>query len=160
MISYSEGDAGFNYRAAAAIIHDGHVLLVRDERDDFWYMPRGRCELLESSDQTLRREVWEELGVEVRVGRLLWVVENFFEHDNRRNHELGFYYLVALPEGSPYLDKGGEHRRTEENGATLTFRWFPLARLSEVRLFPSFLRRALRAPPTETQHIVHRDADE
>ncbi len=51
----------------------------------------------ETSAETLQREMVEELGVAVEVGRLLWVVENFFDFEKRHWHELGFYYLMTVP---------------------------------------------------------------
>ncbi|PWK14352.1 NUDIX domain-containing protein [Tumebacillus permanentifrigoris] len=38
-------------------------------------LPGGRVDILEPSNVTIVREFAEELGVEVQVDRLLWVVE-------------------------------------------------------------------------------------
>ena len=48
----------------------------------------------------------EEIATRVEVLRLLWVVENFFEYFGERLHEISFYYLMSLPENSPYRDVG------------------------------------------------------
>jgi len=79
MISFSIGEARFNYRTVAVIIHDGYVLLHRADYENFWGLPGGRVEILESSDVALARELREELGqnVDAQVGRLLWMAENF-----------------------------------------------------------------------------------
>ncbi len=68
----------FHYRVAGVATHDGRVLLHRSENDDFWSLPGGRTQHSESAAAALRREMREELGAEVTVVRLLWVVENFF----------------------------------------------------------------------------------
>ena len=39
---------------------------------------------MESAGAALRREMREELGVHVTVGRLLWLVENFFTFEGAR----------------------------------------------------------------------------
>ena len=67
----------FGYRVSALAARDGYVLLHRSELDDFWSLAGGGCEMLESSEVALR----EEMGIDVRVERLLWVVENFFGRD-------------------------------------------------------------------------------
>jgi 8-oxo-dGTP diphosphatase len=53
---------------------DGRVLLCRNHRGD-WELPGGRPEPHESGDECLVREMWEETGLAVRVGRLLGTVE-------------------------------------------------------------------------------------
>lgn len=158
MISFDFEPGGrFSYRIAAVCIHDDHVLLHRAEYENHWSLPGGRAELLETSAATIQREMQEELGVVVEVQRLLWVVENFFTFDARRFHELGLYYLVALPADSPYLTKTTLHAGVEADLARLIFKWFALADLSDVKLVPSFLRSGLGRLPTTVEHIVHAD---
>ena len=149
--------ARFNYRIVAVCINDGHVLLHRADYENFWSLPGGRAEILETSATTLQREMGEELNVQVSVGRLLWVVENFFTFESRRFHELGLYYLTELPADSEYLDKNSTYAGLEVDVAPLIFRWFPVRNLSDVKVRPSFLQAALSSLPPATQHIVHLD---
>ncbi|MGG1661151.1 NUDIX hydrolase [Brevibacillus sp. NRS-1366] len=146
----------FNHRIVGVAIHEGQVLLHRKVTDDFWALPGGRAELMEPSAQTIQREFAEELGVEVSVNRLLFVVENFFDFEGVPHHELSFYYLVTI-EGTPSLfDQEREHVGIEQDVA-LVFRWFPVDSLEEIPLYPTFLRSALRLLPTAIEHIVHYD---
>lgn len=151
-LSFDVGGALFNYRVAAVLIQDGHVLLHRAEGDDFWSLPGGRGEILESSVTTLEREMAEELGVTVRAERLLWVVESFFTLGGRRFHEIGFYYKARMLDDR-LQDKGREYRGREQ-GRRLVFRWFPLADLRSARLYPVFLRDGLRALPATVCHVI------
>lgn len=60
--------------AAAALIGDlsGHrVLLVKPNYRDHWTLPGGICEFGEPPHLGCRREVAEELGLDIGVGRLL-----------------------------------------------------------------------------------------
>lgn len=61
-------------RLQAAIVRGGRLLLVLcappDERP-FWVLPGGGREEGESDAEAVAREVREELGVEVKVGRVL-----------------------------------------------------------------------------------------
>ena len=84
MLRFDQGDARFNFRSAAVIVHDNHVLLHRVVGDSFWALPGGRVEFFENSDATLNRELLEELGVESSVKKHLWHVESFFEHANKK----------------------------------------------------------------------------
>lgn len=164
MITFDYDNVRFGLRAAAVILHERHVLLHRAEVDDFWALPGGRVELLEPAANTLRREMHEELDAEVEVVRLLWVLENFFQY-HLPCHELGLYFLVKPGPDFPHYDKtrpfyGIENGPDGDINLRLIFQWFPVDRLESERLFPTFLRTALRDVPAHTQHIVHYDVDE
>lgn len=156
---FASRNAGFIYRVAGVCLHDGHVLLHRGEFEESWSLPGGRVEFRETSSLALGREMWEEIGVDVEVGRLLWVIENFFSHAGRRFHELGFYYEMHLPAGSQYLDVDQEFTGTEEQ-TRLIFRWFPTESLPTVQFYPIFLRTALAHLPASPQHVVEIGPDE
>ena len=49
MITFEEGEVGFNYRVVGIAVNGNQVLLHRAENDDFWSLPGGRVELLEPS---------------------------------------------------------------------------------------------------------------
>lgn len=162
MIHFDVGDTLFTYRVAGVCIEDRRVLLHRGEADDFWALPGGRCEIGEDAASTLAREMREEIGATVTVGPLRYVVENFFTHWGRRFHELGLYFACALPTDHPFRDLMREHEGIEDmhpHGAAvrLIFRWFPVASLGGVPLYPAYLREALAMPPA-VRHIVQRDA--
>lgn len=155
MISFDGEGARFNYRVAAVIIEDGRVLLSRAEWEDFWYLPGGRVEMGETAHDSLGRELREELGVHVDIGRLVWVLENFFEFDGTAFHEIGLYFEVSLPEATD--DLCAEFERADHDGRRLLFRWVPVGELESVRILPEFLVSGLRDIPNETAHVVHRD---
>lgn len=67
----------FSMRVAALIFHDGHILVQRAVGDVYWALPGGRAEIGESSEETIVREIHEELGRDCCVERLLWSAENF-----------------------------------------------------------------------------------
>lgn len=97
MIVLDRNGARFNYRVGGAIYRTGTVLLQTSDDIYFWVVPNGRVEMLESAEEALAREIREELGVEPRLGRLLWLVENLFPLDGLRFHEIGLYFLVDVP---------------------------------------------------------------
>lgn len=69
MITFARENTRFTYRIVGVTIEDGRVLLHQAEGDDFWALPGGRAELLEPAEATLRREMREELDIEVEVVR-------------------------------------------------------------------------------------------
>ena len=155
MISVDIAGHRFQLRAAAVVAHDGFVLLHRMEGDEYWSLPGGRVEPGEDARSTLEREMVEELNELVECTELLYVVENFFEHAGKPNHEIGLYFRVDLGPTSKLLDKSRSHAGVE-GGKQLEFRWFLAEQLHEVDVRPSFLRGALSQPILCFQHIVQR----
>ncbi|MGB0386536.1 MAG: NUDIX domain-containing protein [Ardenticatenaceae bacterium] len=61
---------------ASAMIFDGtreKILLTRRADNGQWCLPGGGMDPGESISETCVREVWEEIGLDVRVGRLIGV---------------------------------------------------------------------------------------
>jgi ADP-ribose pyrophosphatase YjhB (NUDIX family) len=157
MIRLEEGNNRFNYRVVGIAINENRVLLHKADGDNFWALPGGRAEFGEPSEQTLKREMKEEIGTEVEVVRLLWFVENFFTYAGYRYHEIALYFLMRLPATCKYLDQGSFEG--EDAGVKLTFQWFPHQPeiLSGLPLLPSFLQTAIQKLPESVQHVIHYD---
>lgn len=150
----------FQMRIAGLAFREGHLLVHRAIHENFWTIPGGRAEMGEASSKTLVREMREELGVEARVDRLLWVVENFFHYEERDWHELGFYYLMHLPETFPFACDEIIHR-VEDSGNELEFKWVPATRasLQALDLPPYFLADEIEDLPLTPKHITWVDGN-
>jgi 8-oxo-dGTP pyrophosphatase MutT (NUDIX family) len=157
MINFKRGNDRFNYRIAGISIVNNKVLLHRLENHENWSLPGGRCELQEASDVTLFREYQEEIGETVEVGRPRFMVENFFQYNGERYHELSLMYEVTFPSESPYSKQ--ESFIGKEGSENLIFKWFPLEMLEEIKLYPVFLKEKLQYPLDSFEHIIHRDAE-
>ena len=155
MISFDAAHHRFNFRAAAVIVHDDAVLLHRAEGDAFWSLPGGRVEPGETGAEAVVREMREELAVQVSVEKLLWVVENFFAHRDKPQHELGLYFLAKPAVDSALVLSPGPYVGLEGHVA-LTFYWFERSRLREVDVRPSFLIRALVQSELSFEHVIQR----
>ncbi|MDR7314834.1 NUDIX hydrolase [Brevibacillus nitrificans] len=144
----------FNYRVAAVWIRDGRVLLHRLHSEQTWSLPGGRVAMGEDSRQSLSRELLEELGIKVKVGDLLWSVENFFTYAEQPYHEFGLYYLIDS-EDTQIPDTDDTFYGAE--GPRLIFQWTPLSQLPQTSLYPAFLRTALTDLPAHPRHLVVRE---
>lgn len=87
--------------AAGAIIHEGKIVLVRHNLLKKWQIPGGVQEIGESIQQTVRREIQEELGLCMEVRQLIgvysdprWTIEY---PDGNKTQQLTFFFLMAGP---------------------------------------------------------------
>jgi 8-oxo-dGTP pyrophosphatase MutT (NUDIX family) len=147
------------HRVAAIFLHEGHLLLQGEPQGTFWTLPGGGIELLESSQEALKREMREELNIDIQIERLIWITEEFFMADALPEHQLGFYYLTT-PLAAPHIYN---LERTiiavEENNANILFQWFSYDQLDTITLYPTFLPTAIQALPITTEHITLIDDD-
>ena len=128
--------------ARALVIEDKKLLLVGDS-PKYWYTPGGRLEVGESLADCVVREVFEETGLRIKVGRLVHVFE--FHDVSEGSYKVECYFLASIKEGclsSDWKDMGGEIR----------YRHF--FTLDEVRqkknVFPQFLSEGLWLEENET----------
>ena len=90
------GEYKLNIRAAGVIIHNNKVLTHKDVNKDHYAIPGGRIEIGENSEETLKREMQEELGKEIEIKDYMATIENFFEMDGKKYHEFYFLYKAEF----------------------------------------------------------------
>ena len=137
----------FNYRVCAVILHGGKILATKDQNSPYFYLPGGRVKLHEPAEKAIVREVREELNVEPKVLRPLWLNQGFFTEDvtGARFHELCLYYLVDISE-TGLLSKGDRFTMLE-GGLPHYYEWIPLSRLESEYLYPLFIKEKIFSLP-------------
>ena len=156
MITFKSAGIHFTYRVGGILIQDKHVLCQASSDENFFFLPGGRAELGESASASLLREMQEEIGVLMKIERLLYIVENFFTEPNDNWHEPGLYFLMTAPADS-YVNQSLETiKRVDEVGNHLRFEWLPIAQLETLPLLPPILQKALQEIPECTVHIEER----
>jgi TDG/mug DNA glycosylase family protein len=143
-------------RAARALVIDGRdrtlLVLFRDTTGQTWWAsPGGGADEGETAEQTLRRELAEEVGlVEFELGPEIWTRDHTFAWFGQIYRQRERIYLVRVDEHepAPTIDLAAEHVHE--------VRWWTLAELeaTEEELVPRTLAQRLRellahGPPSE-----------
>ena len=140
-ISFNQENRKFNYRVCAMIISENRLLAMHDERSPYFYLPGGRVKMGETAEQAVVREIWEELGVTLKIARPLWLNQAFFTEDvdGIRYHELCIYFLMDIS-NTDLLERGDAFTLTEGKH-THTFEWLAFDRLKDEYFYPIFLKK-------------------
>lgn len=89
---------------------------------EHWEFPGGKCEEVETHQQTLIREYEEELAVRVSVGQ--FIAHKHFKNE-RRDFDL-FAYEVIIPEDQTY-----------HSSVHSELKWFSIDELQNIPMVPS-----------------------
>ena len=123
-----------HYDIAAGLIFDdkGRLLIQRRPEDKMlgglWEFPGGKCEPGETLEETCRRELREELGIDVEIEDLFGKVAHAYTH-----FKITMYaFRCRIRTGTPASQEG------------LPLRWVPLANLTDYA-FPRANRRLIDA---------------
>ena len=139
-ITFETEEGRFNYRVCAVLLDGGRILAMHDERSPYFYLPGGRVRMGERAEDAVLREVREELGIEARIVRPLWLSQSFFNEDVVRvdYHELCLYFLVDAS-ATDLLTRGDRFRGPELRHVH-DFEWLPFERLKDEYFYPLFLK--------------------
>ena len=133
--------------AKAVIIRDNKLLAVKlkDSDGEFYILPGGGQEAGEPLPDAVKREVAEEMGVDVCVEELLFVIEGPKGEDHHRV-DLVFEceYIGKLPNAELHGD-------TNQIG----FDWLDIETLNRTPLYPSKLRRPIMEHCAGRPHAVY-----
>ena len=146
-ITFETEEGRFNYRVCAVLLDRGRILAMHDERSPYFYLPGGRVRMGERAEDAVLREVREELGIEARILRPLWLSQSFFNEDVVRvdYHELCLYFLLDAA-GTDLLSRGDPFRGPELRHVH-DFEWLPFERLKNEYFYPIFLKTEIYRLP-------------
>lgn len=98
-----------HYTVAAAVMHhNGQVLIAQRPVDGLlggmWEFPGGKLKVGEDLETALKREICEELGVEVRVGEPLGIYKHAFTHFRITLHAFYCDLIAGQPQRREHND--------------------------------------------------------
>ncbi|QQK06887.1 NUDIX hydrolase [Miniphocaeibacter halophilus] len=150
-------ESRFNYRVGAIILNNNKILFMKDGKGDYYYLPGGRVKLHETSEEAIKREIKEELKIDVEIERPLWLVENFFVEDvkKEKHHELGIYFLINIKDNG--ITKKNKFIVYENNNKKLEYTWLSFESLKNEYLYPEFIKERIFNLPKTMELIVEKE---
>lgn len=125
-------------RACGILVEQEKMLLVQlhsPVTDSLiWMPPGGGVERGESLQQTLVREFKEETGLNIAVGKLLYLNE-FIEEPF---HAIEFYFRVSKISGNPAL--GSDPEFSEYGQILKDLKYFSRPEIQQLHIVPEFLK--------------------
>lgn len=142
----------FNHRVAAVIVHSNKLLAQKNVETNEYYLPGGRINYGESSEEAIIREIREELGITVTDYSSLWINECFFIDNGTRFHEVGIYYLVNLE--NTKFNHYESVFELKEGDRVNTYEWLDIESLDSIALYPLFVKTEIKNPDKTLKHII------
>ena len=149
-ITIDVDDYKLNVRAAGVMIHNGKILVHRNVNSDHYALIGGRVEIGESSANTIKREIKEELGKDIEITGYISTIENFFEMKGSKYHEIMFVHKIGFTNEE---DKKIEYiMKNVEGKDYLQYEWIDLDKIEEYPLLPKAIKDVLK----ENKFPIHK----
>lgn len=146
-IRYKENNYQFHYRTSAIIYNNDKtkILLFKSSNRDFYMLPGGKVNELESSEDALKREVQEETGLEISI-----IDFKCFSECVVTDKETTYQQVEAIYEAS-YNDEINNAEFNGLEGNWILFKWFNINDLDNVLIEPKEIKDMLK---NNKNHIV------
>ena len=149
-ITIDVDDYKLNVRAAGVMIHNGKILVHRNVNSDHYALIGGRVEIGESSANTIKREIKEELGKDIEITGYISTIENFFEMKGSKYYEIMFVHKIEFTNEE---DKKIEYiMKNVEGKDYLQYEWIDLDKIEEYPLLPKAIKDVLK----ENKFPIHK----
>jgi ADP-ribose pyrophosphatase YjhB (NUDIX family) len=124
---------------------DGKVLLLRYNRSghDVYTLPGGNIDAGELMKDALKRELWEEIQVDIQVNELLIIAEGKID-PKRQECILHSVFGGKIVKGSPTINP--------EETTALEICWLSAEELQTVNLYPNTAEAILKCLNKEAVH--------
>lgn len=131
-------------RVAGMVVIDGKMLFVSHKKDnrEYWLIPGGGVEFGESVDDALRREMKEELGIDIAIKDLVFSCDSIDPSGTR--HMLNLFFLCEKTGGNIVL---GDDPRLS------SFACFSEEEIPHLTIFPPCSKQIIHVLKGEKQPV-------
>ena len=154
-IMVKNSECKFKYRVSGVIIVNEKILVDR-YGEDTYCLPGGYVNMGETSEEAMKRELYEEIGYSFKIDSFMGITENFFT--NRRSektHAIEFYYKASF-ENVDDIDNLEYNRIEDDYGVIINhhFEWIDIGRLLEVKLLPEVIKEVIIDGKEKFHYII------
>ena len=129
-------------RVRAVIIEKGKLLTIKRTKSDlaYWVIPGGGVEENETRKNALIRECREELGVDVKIGKLILETES---EKPETIDQKEYFYLVDIIDGVVGSGQGSEFQNNPEYSGQYDIKWIEIKDLPSIDLKPEIIKNLI-----------------
>ncbi|MCC8483303.1 MAG: RpiB/LacA/LacB family sugar-phosphate isomerase [Rickettsia endosymbiont of Labidopullus appendiculatus] len=137
-------DTGINVIVRGIIIHNNHILLTTATSDNpnfppnIFFLPGGHVEYNEPSLQALKREIWEEMNLEIDESEFAGILECSWKRKGSIYHELNIVYNIHING----LDLS--HPPVAMDHKFHSFIWKPIDQIGNIVILPESLKTIIK----------------
>lgn len=153
-IKLTTPEGKFKFRVCGIVKIQDKYLTVIINNNGFNSLPGGHLEIGEDTETGVLREMKEELGYEVKIVKLLAIIQNFFSDEGKSWHELGYYYIVAPKNKNVKPENTIKMEQDKDSIVKLDFQWYTLEELINLDFRPSVLKDVIKN--NEFVHIINK----
>lgn len=117
------------------IFQNGKVLLCKRKDRDYYFFPGGHIEFGESSADALKREIREEVDIDVLNADFIGISENIFSdkfENGEKHHEINIVFAAEV-----------EEKDIQVMEDYLEFRWLDFEEFEKAAVLPVSLKKAI-----------------
>lgn len=144
-IEFEINNKKFKLRVNGIVIFNNKVLTVEMYNNGFFCLPGGHICIGEDSKNAIKREYFEETGIDCEVDKLVAITENFFERkDSTKIHEISYYYLLIPNKEFEYKEEYNIIEDDHGEQVQHHFKWLDLFELERYNFKPSKIVNQLK----------------
>lgn len=113
----------------ALIVKDRRILVCQTKGRDYFFLPGGHVEFNETLREALRRELYEEMGAILTKAQFIGGIENLFDQEGIRKHEISFIFMVDI-----------DITKVVSKESHVEFYWFPMDKFIDSKIAPPALK--------------------
>ena len=124
-------------------------------------MPGGYVELGETTEEGLKREIYEEVNVDINIDSFMGMMENFFyNRNNVYTQSMDFYYKVS-PKNISEINLNDYEYIENDKGFIIKheFKWIDINELDKFNLVPNDLINIIKENKNELFHLIKKEGE-
>ncbi len=140
-LSVLVGETKLNIRVSV-LLNTPKGFIFEKDKGGFYSPIGGRIKTNETSIESAKREVKEEIGIDLSDIIYISTIENFFKYDGIRYHEINIVHQTYFPD-ELILPEG--------------FHFFKKSEITDIDIKPDVIKKIICENGNKRSHIIHKD---